>query len=87
MCQRVQGGEFDPQFSSAFLKKVQAPKFFYIIAAYDLYASVVFDMWILLCNAASSQCSPRRFREEENIQSGFILAGHARGEFADVGGV
>lgn len=42
---------------------------------------------ILLCNAASSQCSPRCYsgEEEENIQDGHILAGHASGWFADGG--
>lgn len=41
--QRVQGGEFDPRFSIAFLreKKMPAPCYFYITAAYDLYAFLV----------------------------------------------
>lgn len=62
----VQGGEFDPQFSHCILeKKMLTPCYFYITVAYDLYAFVVFDMWILLCNAASSQCSPRCYSDSE----------------------
>lgn len=61
----VQGGEFDPQFSTVFLKKMPTPCYFYIITAYALYAFVVSDMWILLCNAASSQCSARCYSDSE----------------------
>lgn len=41
---------------------------------------------VLLCNAASSQCSPRCYsgeEEEHHIQDGRILAGHASDSFAD----
>lgn len=83
---RVQGGEFDPRFSTAFLKKIQTLRYFYIRVAYDLYALVVFDMWILLCNAASSQCSPGCYSDSEKKKiSRRVLAGHASGEFADGG--
>ncbi len=46
-------------------KKMQTLCYFYTIVAYHLYASVVFDVWILLCNAASSHCSPRCYSDSE----------------------
>lgn len=68
------------------LESIPTPCYFYITVAYGSYAFDVSDMWILLCNAASSQCCPRCYSDSEKKKiSRCILAGHASGEFA-VGG-
>lgn len=56
---RGEDGEFHLLISQCFLENIPPSCYFYITAAYDSYAFNVFEMWILLCNAA---------REEENIQ-------------------
>lgn len=65
------------------LESIPTPCYFYITVAYGSYAFDVFDMWLLLCNAASSQCCPRCYSDSEKKKiSRCILAGHASGEFA-----